>query len=348
MTLNSTLLSVIVPIYNCEKYVTACLESIAKQSVSEMEVICVDDGSTDGSRALAEEFAKTDERFCVIHQDNKGLSGARNTGLDVAKGRFIIFVDGDDIVGGKDGATGEEFNELISAMGEGEDIDFAFGDIDIVYEANRDWESSDRDYYKLPFTGLQTLKGTEALSMHCSVWSKCYRKSVIDRYQLRFPEGLNYEDAYWHMCFVAVGPRCMGLSTKVYTYYRRPCGIMNETFTSKSTQRAFQHVKIMEAAYRFYEKNNFVYKNIALLQKAFENCYHFAVHHSPQYDTLYVMWATGDILRKLDVDTSGSPLLESLKRGTIEIGSVDPSIVRHANKYRRYKAFLKKILPWVN
>lgn len=345
---NSPLLSVIVPIYNCEKYVVACLESIAKQSIFDMEVICVDDGSIDQSGALTDEFVKKDARFRVIHQENKGLSGARNTGLDVASGQFVIFIDSDDMVGGKNGATGEEFNALIRAMGDGDEgVDFAFGDIDIVYEANRNLEKSDRDYYKFPFVGCKTLTGTDALNMHCSAWSKCFRKSVIDRYRLRFPEGLNYEDAYWHLCFSTVGPRCKGVADTVYTYYRRPSGIMNETFSSKNTQRAFQHVRIAEAVYLFFEKNQLVSTNIVLLQKAFEAYYRFATYHSPQHDILYVMWATGDILRKLDMDTAGSPLLDSLKRGTIETAPIDPSIIRHAQKYRKYKARLRKFLPWL-
>lgn len=319
---SSPLLSVIVPIYNSEKYIAACLDSIAKQSIPGLEVICVDDGSTDRSGVLTAEFVKKDPRFRVIHQDNRGRSAARNTGIDLASGRYIAFIDSDDTVGGKNGATGEEFNILVRSMEEGDNVDFANGNLDIVYEVNQHLEEPDRNYYKLPFSGLKTLTGTDILGMHCSVCTKVYRKSVIDRYQLRFPEELNYEDAYWHFCFSAVGPRCIGVSDTVYTYYRHPSGIMNTTFSSENTQLAFQHVKIAEATYHFFEKNQLVSENIAFLQTMFEMYYRLALFYSPKHDALYVMWATGDILRKLDMDTSGCPVLEDLKQGKVEASAL--------------------------
>src|SRR5919199_1390477 len=90
--------SVVVPIYNVARYVGECLQSIADQSVEDVEVIVVDDGSTDDSRAIAEAFAARDPRFRVIAQANGGLGHARNTGTDAATGEFVAYVDGDDMV----------------------------------------------------------------------------------------------------------------------------------------------------------------------------------------------------------------------------------------------------------
>ena len=92
------LLSVIVPVYNTERYLTTCLESILDQIYSNIEVIVVDDGSTDESGKICDEIAKRDSRVTVIHKDNAGLSSARNIGIQVASGKYIAFVDSDDFL----------------------------------------------------------------------------------------------------------------------------------------------------------------------------------------------------------------------------------------------------------
>ena len=90
------LISVIVPAYNVETYLPRCLETVAHQTYQNLEIILVDDGSTDGTRAICDQFAKSDERVVVIHQENQGLWAARNTGQRVAHGDYLMYVDGDD------------------------------------------------------------------------------------------------------------------------------------------------------------------------------------------------------------------------------------------------------------
>ena len=91
-------ISIIVPIYNVEKYLPGCIDSILKQTYENMEIILVDDGSPDNCPAICDEYEKKDTRIRVIHQKNSGLSGARNTGIDNAQGEYLIFVDSDDTV----------------------------------------------------------------------------------------------------------------------------------------------------------------------------------------------------------------------------------------------------------
>lgn len=92
------MISVIVPVYNVEEYLPACIESILNQTYKDLEILLIDDGSTDNSGKICDEYAKQDNRCIVIHQLNKGLSGARNTGLDHATGEYISFIDGDDYI----------------------------------------------------------------------------------------------------------------------------------------------------------------------------------------------------------------------------------------------------------
>ena len=98
MIKNLPLISVIIPVYNVEAYLKQCLESVVHQTYCQLEVILVDDGSTDGSGLICDEYARIDKRFIVIHQENRGLSQARNRGIDIARGEYITFIDSDDWV----------------------------------------------------------------------------------------------------------------------------------------------------------------------------------------------------------------------------------------------------------
>ena len=91
-------ISVVVPVYNVEAYLERCLDSLINQTLSDIEIICVNDGSTDSSPEKLEEFAKKDSRIKIINQENGGLSAARNTGIEAATGEYIGFVDSDDYV----------------------------------------------------------------------------------------------------------------------------------------------------------------------------------------------------------------------------------------------------------
>ena len=89
--------SIVIPVYNVENYLRECLDSTAGQTLREIEIICVNDGSTDSSPAILEEYAAKDSRFVIAHQENAGVSAARNRGIDLAKGEYLLFLDGDDV-----------------------------------------------------------------------------------------------------------------------------------------------------------------------------------------------------------------------------------------------------------
>ena len=90
--------SVVIPVYNVEKYLGECLDSVLRQTLNEIEIICVDDGSTDGSAAILQKYAAADPRIRLISQANAGLSAARNAGMDAATGKYIYFLDSDDYI----------------------------------------------------------------------------------------------------------------------------------------------------------------------------------------------------------------------------------------------------------
>ena len=114
-------ISVIVPFYNIEQYVSYCLDSILAQTFRDFELICINDGSKDGTRELLDAYAEKDSRVKVIHQENQGLSAARNNGLQLAAGKYIAFIDGDD-------AVTPEYLEILYSEAEKSGADFAFCD----------------------------------------------------------------------------------------------------------------------------------------------------------------------------------------------------------------------------
>ena len=98
MSVVRPMISILVPVYNVSKYLRQCLDSLVNQTIKDIEIICVDDGSTDSSHEILEEYAAADSRIVIVTKANGGLPSARNAGLDVAKGKYVGFVDGDDYV----------------------------------------------------------------------------------------------------------------------------------------------------------------------------------------------------------------------------------------------------------
>lgn len=332
------MISVIVPVYNCEKYINTCADSILKQDFKDLEIIFVNDGSTDNSLEEILKIQKNDKRIKIINKKNGGLSSARNAGLDIAKGEFILFVDGDDRLGNKNEAHGFEISKLYSAI---QNCDMSVGTVNIIYESNKDMQLSDSIYYKIPWKGVKILKNNEILEFHVSAWGKLYRKSIIDKYNIRFPEGLRYEDAYWHVCYLFVANKVNFIDTCVYTYYRHPSGIMFDTFNKKGLN-ALDHTYICENLYYFLSKNNIfdLYFYIDMFKKYFN----FSLNNTQNIYHPYVIYKAGEILRKCNIDTTSDTTLENIKNGNISIGNEIQSYIDDAYKWRKLKKISYKFL----
>jgi CDP-glycerol glycerophosphotransferase len=179
-------ISVIVPVYNVDRYLVPCLESIATQTFGDLEVIMVDDGSTDGSAALAEDFAGRDPRFRLVQQTNGGLSKARNTGIEVATGEFVAFVDSDDVL------PPTAYELLIGAL-EKTGSDFATGN---VYRLTAGGTSQARFLARtFAETRFKThVTRDRSLLADRTAWNKLFRRPFWEAHGWRFPEGRYNED----------------------------------------------------------------------------------------------------------------------------------------------------------
>lgn len=192
--MQNPIISVIVPVYNVRDYLKKCLDSILSQTFSDFELICVNDGSTDGSRKILEEYKKRDNRIIIVDKENGGLSSARNEGMKAAKGKFFSFIDSDDWV---DKTMLEKLYKS---------IDDNNSDIAICavhqFDENKQQIDDSNPYYTLEFFDKTfdnrafSYKDTKPFIMDVCVmaWNKLYRRSLIEQCSAKFPEGLIFED----------------------------------------------------------------------------------------------------------------------------------------------------------
>ena len=216
------LISVIVPVYNVETYIAKCIESIQNQSHINLEIILVNDGSTDDSGDICDQYAAYDDRIKVIHQENGGISAARNTGIEAANGDYITFVDSDDYI------APNMYEDMLHILKDN-DLDIlectAFRDKDgTIIEGCNDGS-------------LEIFNRHEALKMamhdcFIAVWSQMYKRSAIG--DVRFPVGRKFEDTAVSYLFIANTNR-VGHINRCYYYYRlNPNSITQTSFDPKS------------------------------------------------------------------------------------------------------------------
>ncbi len=203
------MISVIVPIYNVEKYLDRCLDSIAAQTYTNFEAFLINDGSSDGSAKIAQQYAKLDPRFHYIEQENQGLSITRNEGIELAKGEYISFIDSDDYI------SADYFEGQIKAMME--------GDFDIVgslVQKHRRGRLSPLWQHKKQST---TITPDTINQLECWVHSRLFRKSLIDRLKAQFIKGVIFEDIpfTWE---VLIEAGTLGIAQKGYYAYNRDNG----------------------------------------------------------------------------------------------------------------------------
>ena len=238
--------SVVIPAYNVEAYLDECLGSMATQSWTDWEAIVVDDGSTDGTGRLAEVWAGKDKRFRVVHQENRGLSAARNTGVEQAKGEYLLFLDGDDWLE-------REALDVLAAEIKGEDV-ICFGGRRFFDESKNAEKADDIanksyargwDYYQ-----ENALKPRRFAFV--SVVLRAYRKTFLEEHGLRFKEGVYHEDNLFTPLVLFYAGKTRAVCKNLYNYRVREGSIM----TSPSVKRLMDKVIIANELAEFYADKN--------------------------------------------------------------------------------------------
>lgn len=218
-------LSVIVPVFNVGKYLSSCIESLLNQGVDNYEIILVDDGSTDGSGAVCDDFAKKDGRIRVIHKTNGGVSSARNAGIDTARGRWITFVDADDTV------SPAYCRTICSCMADNDlvifssRIHFAETGAEMV-RVLHDCRFTDKNRIEAEAARLKQCREQGGWNFFGYPWNKVFRRDIIMENKLRFPEELQLqEDEVFSFSYLRYVNKARLVSSVLYFYEVRHSGL---------------------------------------------------------------------------------------------------------------------------
>ena len=225
---NNSLISIIIPVYNVEKYLKGCLDSVVSQTYKNLEIILVDDGSTDRSGKICDEFARQDNRIRVIHKQNGGLSSARNAGLDVMQGEYLAFVDSDDMIDETYIETLydmiKKYNTKISM------ISFEFftqiEEIQAIKQKNLNNKTinsfSVEEFFKNYFIFKPKFNNF--------IWRCLYHRDIFDN--VIFPNGILFEDVFIYSdIYTKIG--YMIISDKILYFYRIRVGSITKSFSYK-------------------------------------------------------------------------------------------------------------------
>lgn len=257
--------SIIVPVYNVERYVGRCIESILKQTFTDFELILVDDGSSDKSGKICEQYTLTDDRVCVVHLENGGVSKARNTGLMRAQGKFVVFVDSDDTVE----------NNYLSCMAE---VD---KEIDLVVCGVKNILPNGQGLIKLQYDN-KTIGCMEKESVLDAVenraidfvYAKRYKRSLIEENEIYFDEQMNLgEDTYFVVNYLCVSNNIKYTVETPYRYYSYEQGSLSEfgsNYVEKLTSMNRKALNVLEGR---YEKIS----NTEIWKKRIFSVYHYSI-----------------------------------------------------------------------
>lgn len=218
----SALVSTIIPVYNLEKYISNCLNSVVNQTYKNLEILCVDDGSTDGSADIIKNMAEKDSRIKYFYQENAGVSAARNKGLDEAKGEYIMFVDGDDYIHYQ--AVEILLNTILNT-----NSDMVCTHFEITSDLNKNYTKIDSyKYHKAELDELFTEKFKSVIGK--SSCAKLIKKELACTE--RFPIGIsNGEDGYYIILLLDKNPLVYVLNNQLYYYYTRENSAVTSSFT---------------------------------------------------------------------------------------------------------------------
>ena len=238
------LISVIVPVYNVENYLNKCVESIVTQTYKELEIILINDGSSDKSGIVCDGWALKDNRIRVIHKSNGGLSDARNTGLDIATGEYIVFVDSDDYI---DSEMYEKLWTVLKKNG----ADLAICGFNQVTDKGDPLEICGLELKDGIIDKKEVLKGIIHSGSNCVAWNKMYHSRLFDC--IRFPLGKYYEDRMVMPLIIERSNRIVATSETLYNYRLSS----NSITRSNPNIKWFDDVEGFYCNLKFFESRNY-------------------------------------------------------------------------------------------
>ncbi|TFU59565.1 glycosyltransferase [Gemella sp. WT2a] len=258
--MNKALISVIIPVYNVKDYLEDSVKSVRNQTLKNIEIILVDDGSTDGSSELCDRLANEDARIKVIHKENGGVSDARNVGMEGSNAEYIGFVDSDDFIE-------PNMYEILYREIEDSKADLAYCDYQNVENITDKPKYSEKKE-KFVYSGEEIIKNvlySNNITMH--LWTKLYKKEIALKH--KFPVGKTYEDAFFTIPYFLDCKKAVEIRQPLYRYVKRQGSIVNSPYTKSDLAVLEAHKinynllknnpKFLEGAeYRLYWSNFYI------------------------------------------------------------------------------------------
>ena len=222
-------ISVIVPVYNVENYLEQCLDSIVKQSMTDIEIICIDDGSRDRSAAILDAYEAKDRRIRVFHRENSGYGASMNFGISVATGRYIAIVESDDFI------AGNMFEELLT-LADNNDADIVKSDFFYFFSAKNQIRAAGKISKLLSEKIINARQYPRILKINPSIWSAIYKRSFLQGKNIKFLEtpGASFQDTSFAFKTLALAEKII-FTPKAYLYYRQD----NENSSVHSKEKVF-------------------------------------------------------------------------------------------------------------
>ena len=277
---NRPLVSIVIPVYGVERFLRSCINNVCKQTYSNLEIIIIDDGSPDNCGKICDEYAQKDKRVIVRHTSNRGLSAARNLGLDISSGEYIIFIDSDDVPGTTYVETAIDAMEKY--------------DCDIVTSHFRWIDENDDPYqYDSPhnrYDSVMILNREEALSqvfhnqLESFAWIYVTKRELWNNPPVRFPEGRVLEDIATTYKVIGRSNKVVKLTDITYSYRYRRSSIMNSSgkrLTLDAAENSVEHISFIKSAGLSKEvTDSIIIRSFAMLIA----CYYNLLRHSEATD----------------------------------------------------------------
>lgn len=270
---DSPAISVIVPVYNVERFLEQCLESIVNQTFNDIEIICINDGSTDNSLSILEKYQKKDKRIRIISQYNKGLSEARNIGIKNAKGKYISFIDSDDFID-------LEMFDILFKKSESTQSDITICNFKLFFEDTKTYGYyRDEIFYYHLKSKIFNLRSQPQIINCIAAWDRLIRKDFLDKYNIKFISGMIYEDVTFHIECMIHASKIALIPDHLYFYRKNAGGSITDN-EERNKKSRLDFITIRKYALNILQNYNasqeiWYFYTIQFLEQAlmhFKNC----------------------------------------------------------------------------
>lgn len=287
------LVSVIIPAYNSESTIHKCINSILSQTYKSIEVIVIDDGSNDSTSEIINSYKSKHDKIKLIKQKNRGLSFARNVGIDNASGEYILFVDSDDEV--KQNIVElcvEKFKENIDSVWYKTEVRCAYDEQ--LRNNTEKWVNN------LP-TGYVYIDDNLMSMITLHAWSKMFKRKNFINHNIKFPEGLYYEDAVVHYNYFSIYRNAYMIDKFLYIYNINNNSIMDKT-RRKTDGMSIHHIFLLEHIYSFWKKYKLIENREDFFELIAERYIKHALAFAQDYEQSRCIWGATKVLRKWKIN----------------------------------------------